>query len=81
MKITKVISIPDQEIEVSITTDEIREALKTSTDGPQTVLRGINSIAQFMKAVPDEILAGFNAGQRAIIFNFFQEQANRIHKV
>jgi hypothetical protein len=78
MKITKCVDLNiEHEVEIEITADEISECFRTDSDGVNAVLRSLNSIAAFMKAIPDEVISEIKDGGKQAIRKFFIEQAER----
>ena len=82
MKITKEVYF-SQEVEVDINTDDIHLIFAEAEAGgfkrPIQYLREINNIAQFLEALPDTVIAGFNDSQRKCIREFLSEQSKRFN--
>ena len=76
MKITKYVSV-DTEVEITISTEDIIDALAEETDCKLAVMNGLNGVAQFLNAVPDAIVAELTMIQRKVIADFFEKQRNR----
>jgi hypothetical protein len=78
MKIRKVIYPEPMEVEISVSTSEIADAI-TSQDGNQigTVQQGVNGCAQYLKAIPDALITEIPDSNRKIIGRFLREQAAR----
>ena len=77
MRVPTIISIPDQEVEVSVSMEDIVAAIREETGSFMHVLQGINDFAQFFKAIPDEMIVGFGEAQRNLIADFLHEQSIR----
>lgn len=68
----------DQEIEISISLDEITSELVAQDDkGVHASMVGLNNCATFMKAIPDTVIAEMNEAQRTTIAKFMAEQSRR----
>ncbi len=83
MKVKKWITV-ETEVEVDVDRDDIRAAMLedsegcTQGDNPERALMvTLNRIAEFMKAVPDDVIAKLNLAQRKVVGEFFAGQANR----
>lgn len=68
----------ETEVEVNVSAEEIAEAI-TQQDHERigVVLQGINGCAQWLKAIPDEMIAGMNESHRKIVGDFLREQSAR----
>lgn len=78
MKITKFIELGPTEMEVEITADDIRVIFfEDEAESVRVFLREIDSIAQFLRAVPDIVIQSLGDGQRKSVCVFLQEQAER----
>ena len=77
MTVTKLVSIPDQEIDVSIGLEDVVAAIAECVDSGYLINKGINNCAQFLKAIPDESIAKMYVHQRMIISEFFAQQSAR----
>tara|TARA_R110002050_G_scaffold191532_6_gene326338 strand:- start:5175 stop:5420 length:246 start_codon:yes stop_codon:yes gene_type:complete len=77
MKVTTVVSLEPQEVEVSVSAEEIAAALAEEPLGVRHALVGINNAAQFVKAITPEMIAEMGPGPRQTIAAFFAEQAER----
>jgi hypothetical protein len=65
------------EVEVDISLEDIVCAISEETDKLPMVMRGISNSHQFLKAIPDSIIAGMNDKQKAIIYTALLEQVQR----
>ena len=84
MKILKWIE-HQEEIEIDISHEDIsilwREAYSEAPkDVEQAILSNLNSIAGFLKDIPDEVIDGFSDSTRKIVATFLKEQGQRIEK-
>lgn len=77
MKITTLVSIPDQEIKINVSMEDIVNAIQEDAESKEHALQGINNFAQFIKAIPDDMIEQMNTSQRKLISDFFQEQSHR----
>ena len=77
MKVTKLVSIPDQEIDVEVSAEDIACAIAEDTDREHTCTIGIGNALRFLMAVPDAMLDQFSDGKRATIYERIMEQAGR----
>ena len=77
MKITTLVSIDDQEIEVNVSMEDILTAIKEDPGSARNVLEGVNNFAQFFKAIPDEMIEDMTGPQRKLISEFLHEQSRR----
>ena len=77
MKVLKLISIPDQEIEVDVSAEEIAGAIAEDPEREHTCTRGISNALRFLIAVPDAMIEQFNAEKRKVILFRLLEQAER----
>lgn len=83
MRITKNIRVPDIDVDVEITGEDAVEAIIGETHGwtpRQLMLRVLNNLAAFFKALPDSVIAELNSDQRGLIAGFFEEQAKRFRQ-
>lgn len=79
MKVKKVITV-ETEVEVDLDAADIRAAIldgEEECEPEGSVLRSLNSIAAYMKAVPDEVIGKVSPEVRAAAAKFFREQADR----
>lgn len=76
MKITTLVQ-RDDEIEVDVSVEDITNALCAATDRPFAVSMGLNNIAQFMRAIPDSIIAEMKDGHRQKVREFLIAQTAR----
>lgn len=79
MKITKTICPEPIEVDVSVTTEDMLDALnRLSTEQRWHIIAdGLNACSQFMKAVEADSIAAMNPAQKATIRAFLMEQAER----
>lgn len=75
MKIQKWIKFED-EIDIHLSTDDIAVILEE--DGSlRDVLSHLNTIAEYLKGIPDQFIREMTDNQRMIIRNFLIEKAER----
>lgn len=77
MKVTKLISIPDMEIEVDISAEDIAGAIAEDVDREHTCTTGIGNALRFLIAVPDTMIDRFSAEKKKTILFRLMEQAER----
>jgi hypothetical protein len=77
MKIPTWVEPEPYEIEVEITTDDLRKILSESPETQRAAMMMINDISKMMKAIPSEIINEFSDGSKELIYNFLIEQAER----
>lgn len=77
MRITKTIDVTC-DVEIDLSADDLGLIISESPDRLATVLRGINDIARFMQAVPDEIITEMTGQQRSTIASFLEKQVDRL---
>lgn len=83
MLITTVVSLGEKEVEVSISSEDIKNALASETadateDGTErNIARAINICAQFYKAIPDAIIEAMTPPMRKTIATHLFEQSLR----
>ena len=76
MKISKWVTY-DAEVEVDISLEDIVTAIREDTDSLENVLRGLNNTLNFIKAIPDSLIADFNDGQRKVVREYLSKEALR----
>ncbi len=77
MIVTKWIEV-EQEVEVSISSDDIAaELAQSNPENIQAMLRGLNNCAAFMKAIPDSLIAETTEAQRGYMKDFLTQQLAR----
>jgi hypothetical protein len=76
MKVPVLVSF-EQEVEVSVTAEDIARALAEDPKSSQHALRGISNAAAFIKAIPEEMIKEMGDPARRTIATFFTEQAKR----
>lgn len=77
MKVTTIVDIEPQEVEVVISVEDITAALAEVEDTPFAAFTLLNRCAQAMKAITDETVAAMRQEQRKVVDNFLTEQAAR----
>lgn len=83
MKITKLVSVPDVEIELEISGEDAVGAIFGDQDGwtpQQLLMRILNNLAAFLKNLPDSVIAELNDVQRKMIADFLAQQSLRFRK-
>ena len=83
MKISKLVSVPDVEVEIEISGEEAVNAILGDQEGwtpRQLLMRAVNNLASFFKKLPDTVIAELNDAQRKLIADFFEEQARRFRQ-
>jgi hypothetical protein len=81
MIVRTTVSLGEQEVEVPVSIEDIVVALNESPDTKGACLTGLNSCAQFLKAVPDAVIAEMTPAQRDTIRSFLAQQADRYTRV
>ena len=76
MKITKLITV-ETETEVSVSVEDINQAIREDPERLHDVLTGINNCAQYLKAIPETVLADMTESQKSTIAKFLNDQAHR----
>jgi hypothetical protein len=78
MKIKKWIDY-SQEVEIDLSSEDISLILGEceGADGVKNTFYEINSIATFLKGIPDSIITEMSDGQKEAISAFFEEQGKR----
>lgn len=76
MKIDKWVEF-SKEIEIELSTEDIYLILEEGADSLTVILRCLNSVAKFLKGVPDSKISEFTDGQRSMIRDFLSEQSKR----
>lgn len=76
MRVTTVIDV-QQEVEVEVDVGEFIASIRESADTRHEVLRGLNQVAEFLKGVPNEIIAQLSDGQKELVASFLREQQTR----
>jgi len=70
----------EKEIDISLSAEDICLLFEENEDKEhnQTImLSNINSLAGFLKGIPDEMISGLSGGMRKTIFEFLTEQTER----
>jgi len=83
MRITKMISIPDVEVNIDITGEDAVDAILGETEDwtpRQLLTRVVNNLSSFFKALPDSTIEEFTAEQRRLVAEMFEEQAKRFRQ-
>lgn len=65
------------EIEVNVTSDDIKVMLMVGKDPAQSAAMMINDVCVALKGVPDDLIPKFTESQRKLIREFLELQANR----
>ena len=76
MKITKLITV-ETEVDVSVSVEDINRAIREEPERLHDVLTGINNCAQYLKAIPETVLADMTESQKSTIAKFLNDQAHR----
>ena len=80
MKITKHLEI-SQEFDIHLCSEDISIIFRDDTEDPvyrmRAAMLNLNDIAIFLKGLPDEIINAMTPGQKELISNFLQTQAER----
>ena len=79
MKVQKQITM-DIDVEVDVSLDEVVLALAGEMEEPdavRSVVRGINHVLLFLRAIPDSLLDDMSRGQREVVQEVLMEQAKR----
>lgn len=66
------------EIEVSVTVDDIAASIHDDADSPRAALILINTCAQVLNGIPKDIIDGFSVEQKNVIRRFFYDQIGRL---
>lgn len=83
MLVTKMVSIPDQEITVEIDGNDIVSGMLGDTEGwrpEQLIRRAFNNIGGFMQKIPDADIGKLSPELRQMIAIFCRTQAERFEK-
>ena len=76
MRVTKMIELR-QEVDVSVSVEEIISAMVEHPESTRQALIGINNFHGFMRAVTPEMIKEMTPSQRALVGAWFYEQAQR----
>ena len=76
MKVTKLVSF-DQEVDIELSVEEITQAIYEEPDCTKGIFYGLNNVAVFLKAIPDEEISKLSIGQRKCIKDFLTCQVDR----
>lgn len=78
MRVTAVVSVPDQEVEVHLTMEDIAAAVRERD--PETMreaICGIGHVHSYLAAIPDSFIAEMTPQQRTTVHAAFAKQAAR----
>ena len=76
MKISKWIDF-SREVEIEIDSEDISVVFKDGDGDYKLLAHNINRMAVFLKAVPEETVAEMPESMKAVVAEFFREQAER----
>lgn len=76
MRVTTYVDI-QKEIEVDIDVGDFISSIRESSDTRAEMLRGLQQVADFLKGVPDDIIAELSDAQKEIVAGFLAEQKAR----
>ncbi|HEA68602.1 MAG TPA: hypothetical protein ENI07_17525 [Desulfobacterales bacterium] len=79
MKIDKYIDF-SQEIEIELSSEDIYLILSEDAESVPVVLQCLNSVASFLKGVPEARIAEMTNEQKTIIRDFLSEQSGRYNR-
>jgi hypothetical protein len=80
MKIEKEVELGSKDVEIFINSEDIRLIL--DSDGTASIIKcEMNSIAQFLKGIPDKLILQMEHPARESISNFFKEQSERFNNL
>jgi hypothetical protein len=65
------------EVEVHVSAEDIIAMFAESPTEKKQLLAGLNSVATFLRGIPESIIAELNRHQRLVITQFFAEQLRR----
>jgi hypothetical protein len=79
MKVKHWLSPDPHEIELTVSIEEITEAIeeKPDDDQPRTVLMFVNRVASVLRAVTDDMIEALTPKQRDVVGTYLAEQADR----
>ncbi len=77
MKITKWVTPEEQEIEVSVSIDDIQDLLEESPETIKHAFALLNKCAKVIKAITDDMIKDMSTEQRNLIREFLVSQAQR----
>lgn len=79
MKIVQLVRIEDQEVQITLGIEDIREAIEELADDTavQSVERLVTSVHRVLKAVADQRIEKLSLHARSLIAAALHEQANR----
>lgn len=81
MKLKTVYYPEAQEVEVDVSLEDITNCIVNSTDSVSEVIGAFVKFHTFMKAIPQDVIDKINYKQKALIYNGFVEQLERIKYV
>ena len=76
LKVTKWVEV-ETEVTVHVNASDIASALTGEADTPRAAMMCMGSVATFMRALPDEVIAQLTDDNRARVREFLQEQTRR----
>ena len=79
MRIDKYIDF-SQEVEIELSSEDIYLILEEDAESVPVVLRCLNSVATFLKGVPEARIAEMTNEQKTIIRDFLSEQSGRYNQ-
>lgn len=77
MQITKLVSIGEIEAQVSVSIEDIVQALDECHESNHHILNGVNNCAQFLKAISGDRIMQMSESSRGVISTFLSEQSIR----
>lgn len=76
LQVTKWVEV-ETEVIVHVSASDIASALTGEADSVRAALTCLNSVACFMRALPDEIVTQMTGEQRALVYDFLHKQSQR----
>jgi len=81
MRVTAVVSIPDQEVEVDISMEDIASAvMERNPESKREAMRGINHVYQYLSAIPEEFIAEMGPETRKVVREALAKQVVRFQE-
>jgi hypothetical protein len=82
MKINKLVSVPDVEVEIELCKDDLYDLFMElkPDDRAGVILYHLNNIAAFLRAISAETITTMNPAQRKLIREFLGEQSKRFEE-
>lgn len=78
MKVYKSVTV-ETEVEIDLTSEDINVIME-EYENLRGLLHNLNTLGQFLKAIPDRLIVETNATQQKIIVTFLRESADRFEK-